>query len=263
MINALMNTMTERGLSAATRKLTFAVLGKALGDAYREGSITSNPVRRARAPRSAAVRRVGAFSERELRALLAHTQGTRLHALWRLTMATGLRRGELLGLRWQDLDVDAARLRVVQQLVPTKGGATFGAPKSRRGTRTVALDGETVTALRQHRETQILERDLAGDAYAIMISCSPTRSGGPSGRSASPTDSVGSAPASRTAACTRCATPPSRSRCRTASRCTSWPRVRATPGDRPGDLPAPVAYVGRAGGPGDRRGALRRFVSNP
>jgi hypothetical protein len=49
-----MNTLTERGLSAATRKLTFAVLGKALGDAFREGRLPSNPVRRARAPRSAA-----------------------------------------------------------------------------------------------------------------------------------------------------------------------------------------------------------------
>ena len=75
-------------------------------------------------------------------------------------------RGELAGLTWRTLDLDAGRLSVEQQLVPTRGGASFGPPKSARSRRTVALDSETVRCLRDHQEAQILERAFAADAYA-------------------------------------------------------------------------------------------------
>ena len=78
---------------------------------------------------------------------------------------TGMRRGELLGLTWLALDLEAGKLRVDQQLLSTAGGCTFGPPKSRRSRREVALDAETVEALRRHRDAQLLERDFAGDAY--------------------------------------------------------------------------------------------------
>jgi integrase len=76
-----------------------------------------------------------------------------------------MRRGELAAVTWQTLDLDGARLRVEQQLVPTRGGATFGPPKSERSLRTIALDEQTVEMLREHRATQLLERDFAGPAY--------------------------------------------------------------------------------------------------
>jgi integrase len=77
-----------------------------------------------------------------------------------------MRRGELLGLVWRTLDLDASRLRVERQLIPTAGGRlTFGPPKSRRSERTIAVDGETVDALRRHREAQQCERAIAGTAY--------------------------------------------------------------------------------------------------
>ncbi len=76
-----------------------------------------------------------------------------------------MRRGELCGLTWRCLDLDGARLSVEQQLIPTRGGASFGPPKTARSRRTVALDPETVDALRRHRDAQLLERDFAGDAY--------------------------------------------------------------------------------------------------
>ena len=60
---------------------------------------------------------------------------------------------------------DDKRPGPVRQLLPTKGGVTFGPPKSRRSERTIALDADTVQALRGHRDIQRLERDLAGRAY--------------------------------------------------------------------------------------------------
>ena len=73
-----------------------------------------------------------------------------------------MRRGELLGLTHQALDLDGARLRVDQQLLVS---GEFGPPKSRRSERTIALDADTVDALRRHVDTQAFERALAGLAY--------------------------------------------------------------------------------------------------
>lgn len=73
-----------------------------------------------------------------------------------------MRRGELLGLSHLALDLDGARLRVDRQL---KADCTYGPPKSLRSERTIALDAETVQALRDHIATQRLARDLAGPAY--------------------------------------------------------------------------------------------------
>jgi integrase len=72
---------------------------------------------------------------------------------------------KLAALTWRALDLDGARLEVSQQLVATPGGASLGPPPSARSRRTIALDSETVDALRDHRDAQLLERDFALDAY--------------------------------------------------------------------------------------------------
>jgi integrase len=163
-LNALYGELERDGLSIATRRLVHAVLRRALNDAVRWGKIARNPAAAADPP-PLPRERAQSLSARELRCLLKHVADDRLFALWRLAATTGMRRGELLGLPWLLLDVDTERLRVEQQLVPTKGGSTFGPPKSRRSERTVALDTVTVAALRRHRDLQQLERDLAGPAY--------------------------------------------------------------------------------------------------
>jgi integrase len=76
-----------------------------------------------------------------------------------------MRRGELAGLAWRYVDLDGARLSVDQQLLPRRGGVTFGPPKSTRSLRTVALDAETVKVLREHRDVQLAERVSAAEAY--------------------------------------------------------------------------------------------------
>lgn len=162
--NSLYADMETRGLSPATRRLWHAVLRRALQDAMRWDKLKRNPAAAADPPALPSTR-VQAWTASELRRFLAHVLHDRLAALWRLAATTGMRRGELLGLTWRALDLDNARLRVDQQLLPTPGGVTFGPPKSKRSERTVALDTVTVAALRQHRDVQLLERDLAGDAY--------------------------------------------------------------------------------------------------
>lgn len=164
-VNALYRELEETGLSPASRRQTHAVLHRACRDAVRWGRIPRNPVAAADPP-AAGETGASAWTAKELARFLEHVRDDRLSALWRLAATTGLRRGELLGLAWLALDLEAGALRVEQQLLEIRGGVSFGPPKSKRSRRTIALDAETVAALREHRETQALERVLAGDAYA-------------------------------------------------------------------------------------------------
>jgi integrase len=159
------SALERDGLSISTRRLAHAVMHRGLRDAVRWGLLVRNPADMADPPAPSRTR-AQAWTASELRRFLEHVGDDRLYALWRLGATTGMRRGELLAVTWRALDLDGARLTVDQQLVPTTGGGvTFGAPKSSRSRRTVALDPATVDALRTHRDTQVLERDVAGLAY--------------------------------------------------------------------------------------------------
>ena len=89
-----------------------------------------------------------------------------LSALWRAAVATGARRGELLGIRWLDLDLNRGKLAIAQQVTPTRGGVSIATLKTKGSHRTIRLDADTVTALERHKGAQKVERSLAGDAYA-------------------------------------------------------------------------------------------------
>ena len=164
-LNGLYRQLERDGLSVATIRGAHTVLHRALRDAVRWGKLVRNPATLADPP-SRGRSRAKAWTAGELRRFLNQVRDDRLYALWRLAATTGMRRGELAAVSWQALDLAGARLSVDRQLIPARGGVAFGPPKSARSRRTVALDPETVDALRAHRETQLLERDFAADAYA-------------------------------------------------------------------------------------------------
>ena len=105
------------------------------------------------------------WSPSEVRTFLAHVDADRLAAMWRLFVATGMRRGEVAGLRWIDVDLDAARLAVRSTRVLVYSEVQVTEPKTRRSRRVVALDPGTVTALVRHLEAQDLERRRAAAVW--------------------------------------------------------------------------------------------------
>jgi integrase len=163
-INAVYAQLRASGLSAATLRLTHAVLHRSLRDAVRWGMLSRNPADAADPPRQARTR-AKCWTASEMRRFLEHVRSDRLGAVYLLAATTGLRRGELLGLRWYDCDLDGGSLSVDQVLLPTRGGLTFDAPKTSSGRRRVALDPATVDALREHRGRQLVERAALGDGY--------------------------------------------------------------------------------------------------
>ena len=88
-----------------------------------------------------------------------------MYALFHLVGLTGLRRGEAVGLRWADVDVDGRVLRTTQQVVELRGGLVVGQPKTRSGVRAVPLDPGTLEVLAAHRGRQQAERQGWGTAW--------------------------------------------------------------------------------------------------
>jgi len=101
---------------------------------------------------------VGKVWRDELAAFLTFTAQDRELVLYHVAAATGMRRGELLGLRWRDVDLKAAKLSVKQQYTRQGNGLGSGPPKSRKSIRTIDVDQETIALLREQQEHQRFDR---------------------------------------------------------------------------------------------------------
>jgi integrase len=108
------------------------------------------------------------WSKAEVRKFLAKASSDRLHVAWRLSLY-GLRRGEVLGLRWSDIDLRAGTLTVNQARVLVEYRVRIDEPKSRNGKRTLPLDGDLVAALTSLRKRQLDESIIAGAAYRSRL----------------------------------------------------------------------------------------------
>lgn len=154
-----------RPLSPKTVANAHLVLSKALNDAVDAELIRTNPTTKAKKVRVRVTdREVTAWTEQELADYLAVTGEERLHAAWHLGAYTGMRRGEVLGLRWRDIDLTGATLSVRQTIVLAAGTPTFGTPKNHES-RVIDLDPDTVSVLCAHRNRQEQEREAWGPGY--------------------------------------------------------------------------------------------------
>jgi len=206
------------GLLPRTVRYAHSVIRKALANAVRWNRLVRNVADSADPPRKAATRTAPkTWTAAELRHFLDHVAEDRLAAAWRLAASTGMRRGEVLGLAWTALDLDAGRLAVRQTLGVVDYQPRLAQPKTERSRRQVALDPETVAALREHRRRQLEERLAAGDVWTNPgVSSSPARTARRSTRRPSRRRSSATRPppSSRGSRCTACAihTRPSPSR---------------------------------------------------
>jgi integrase len=177
MLNALYADLLAGGLSERSVQYAATILHRAFRDAVRWGRLARNPADAADPPRPKASERreMRTWSAAEVRTFLAATTADRLAACWRVFVSTGLRRGEVLALTWQDVNLEEAWLSVRRTIVEVEavGGRAhtwaWSTPKTKKGTRRVSLDPETVAALRAHRARQLAERLALGEGYATGL----------------------------------------------------------------------------------------------
>jgi integrase len=146
------------GLAPRTVHHHHRVLYQALKHAVRWRLIARNPAEDVDPPKAERTK-IEVLDIEGVGKLLATTKGSRLHTPSLLAVTTGMRRGEVLGLHWSDVDLDAARLTINWSLEETKaGGLRLKKPKSKAGCRTITLSPLTVDALHRHKVQQMEER---------------------------------------------------------------------------------------------------------
>ncbi|WP_067509254.1 site-specific integrase [Actinoplanes sp. TFC3] len=185
-IEKLMRRMQERGSKPATAHQAFRTLRTALNEAMRRGHLTQNPASLAKSPRLT-VMEVEPYSVVEVQRILEEAGKRRNSARWAIALALGLRQGETLGLKWENLDLDKQTLRVRRnRLRPrykhgcgikpcgrkagycpqrVQSNADTDDTKSVSGRRIIGLPASVVELLRQHREAQGEERRMAAQLW--------------------------------------------------------------------------------------------------
>jgi integrase len=167
-LQSLYRERLNAGLSPSTVQKIHQVLHKGLAEAVRWSLIPRNPADNVKAP-IPTPKEMHPLSASEARRLLeaASEAGDRLEALYVLAVHTGMRRGELLGLNWEDVDLANAIVRVRRTLTRTDNGRrlALGEPKTKKSRRTVRLTQRVVEALRSHRARQAEEKLRAGSLY--------------------------------------------------------------------------------------------------
>lgn len=177
-LDKLYADMLAKGLSARTTRYVHSVLRKALGDAVRKGLVNRNVATLADPPsaKSARAPEMAFWTPTELSFFLAAVEGDDLYPLLRLTGLTGMRRGEVCGLLWADVDLDKGQVHVRRQLGVVRRELVFSErPKSDHGRRTIDIDGATVAVLRRHRAAQAERRLAIGVGWQEndLVFCGP------------------------------------------------------------------------------------------
>ncbi|MGD0447103.1 MAG: tyrosine-type recombinase/integrase [Candidatus Dormibacteria bacterium] len=155
----------DAGLSPSTVLKFHRLIREALHHAVRWQLLAVNPADAVTPPRVER-REMSVLSPAQAAALLAQARGTEFDAPITTALYSGLRLGELRGLRWGDLDLDSGRLSVQQTLQKVPGGGVVARqPKTHRSRRNVSLPAVLVDVLRQQRRHQVEARLLVGDAW--------------------------------------------------------------------------------------------------
>jgi integrase len=154
-----------RPLSPRSVQVCVTVLKAATSWAFTNGYLQRDPLAGYKRPRGGGSRAKSVWTAEQASTFLRLVRGDRLEAAWWLLLTFGLRRGELAGLRWSAVDLDAGVLRVVETLVVVDGHSQPSEPKTNSGRRALSLDSYVLGVLKVHRKAQLEERMKAGSTW--------------------------------------------------------------------------------------------------
>lgn len=174
----LYKSLEDGGLSRQTVLHVHRVLFTALRQAVRWQLVTRNVAEAVSPPRPVTKKR-DAFSSTHAAAVISAIAGSDLVAPATLALGTGMRRGEVLGLRWADIDLKGAEARMTQTLQATHEGLRFVPPKTHRSSRSIALPQFVLDALKQQRRDQAVRKLAAGSAWQELDLVIDRGDGGP------------------------------------------------------------------------------------
>lgn len=171
--------LTEAGVGTRTVRICHNILHKALDKALRYGLVSYNPADGATLPRYKHAE-MQVLDEEQVSRFLVAAQSSRYRALYHLAVTTGMRQGELFGLKWADIQWGKGVLHLQRQVQKVPGqGWSFVEPKTQAGKRTIRIGEGTLQVLREHHEQQAEIRQTAGERWQEFDLCFPTLVGTP------------------------------------------------------------------------------------
>lgn len=177
---AFLNGKRDKGYSASTMRTFLVIIRQVLDHAVVLERVGRNVAAKVKVPEALhGTRVIAAWTQDDGHRLLTAARETRFYALYVLLAMVGLRRGEVLALSWQDVDLDKGVLRVERQVQRVRGVPELivGSPKSKSSRRAVSLPPYCLTVLHEHRERQAKERDAAGPEWHDLDLVFPTTHG--------------------------------------------------------------------------------------
>ena len=174
---ALYKEKLDRGLAPRTVNYIHTTLSKALNDAVSDGLVPRNVTRSVKAPKPTK-QEIHPLSCDQAKAFLEVARGDRFEAAYVVALHCGLREGEILGLKWSDIDLNARTLQIRRTLSEARTGRLFEPPKNGKG-RNVRLTPQAVEALRAHLGRQLQEIEDSGDLYKDQGLVFPSQVGTP------------------------------------------------------------------------------------
>ena len=177
-VEAHLATMAREGYKPNTIRLVRSVLRRSIGHAERQGLVVRNVAALAQGPRIPRGH-ARALTIDEVRALLGQAKGDRHEVAFVLLVETGMRLGELLGLRWEDVDLDGRQLQIRQTLSSLGGRIILSEPKTASSRRPYELSPQAIEALRAHWVRQASERLAAGEVWVASGQVIATEIGTP------------------------------------------------------------------------------------
>lgn len=168
------------GSGDRTCQMIYSVMHTALNSAVRKGLIGRNPLDAVEKPRVRNSRPKITLQPEQIQHFLISIDGERNAVLYLLAIVTGVREGEILGLKWSDVDWLKRHIKVQRQVyrIPHQG-LIFSTPKTQSGVRTIAVGEQTLMKLQEYRERQSLEKESAGDRWKENDLVFPTVIGTP------------------------------------------------------------------------------------
>ena len=178
LVNWLLQEMSKEGLSPRSLQQTRSFLSVGMKSAEDKGLITNNPIEKVRNPKYRP-QEISPLSLEEVRRLLKTYEGTYMGARLHIALVCGLRQGEALGLRWEDVDLENGLLHVRVQIQTISGSKSFTTLKTQRSRRTIALTQETIRALGRQKEIVEGMKSVAGEGWQEWRLVFPTAIGTP------------------------------------------------------------------------------------
>ena len=163
-ISKVISSMREAGQSPRSQQQARALLSVGLGEAENKGYIALNPVKKVRIPVNKG-KEIEPLAIEEVRRLLETYEGTYMSARLHIALLAGLRQGEALGLRWQDIDFDSATLEVRNQVQKIDGCLQLTGLKTDRSRRVIALTEGSLESLKQHLQIVETMKKVRGDSW--------------------------------------------------------------------------------------------------